>query len=70
MSELSEQDDREALIEEGASAILYRISWPSLHWPKLDALHNRDVRIALARAVLEVAAPAPVQVSTVEGGEA
>lgn len=43
------------MVEKAALAILNRMTWPSLHWPNLDSLHNRDVRMAMARAALEAA---------------
>jgi len=43
------------MVEKAALSILNRMMWPSLHWPKLDVLHNRDVRMAMARAALVAA---------------
>lgn len=42
------------LIDKVADAIQRRALWPSLHWPKLDAIQHRDVAVGLAMAALDV----------------
>ncbi|MCK2024590.1 ead/Ea22-like family protein [Microbacterium sp. kSW2-24] len=42
------------LLAEIKNAIQWRASWPSMHWPNLDALAHHDVAQALADAVLAV----------------
>jgi hypothetical protein len=46
------------LIAEAAKEIRKRATWPSLHWPNVDALQHQDVAEACARAAFGVFAAA------------